>query len=186
MNQLKNRPLFIALLIPFLALSALTGFKAFKRFAGQEIIIPISGYDPRDILSGHFLTYRLDLVGSVCSNDENYVDRDDKAYGSKTVLLCLELSEKRVTTSTRIRYEQNKENCGQLLKGHCQGSRFLADVERFYIPEEYSQQLDSALRKWGDKQHITEILLSVDPSGQAVVKDLLIDKKSWKDYFKSL
>ena len=44
---------------------------------GSEIILPISGFDPRDILSGHYLVYRIDYGiqnKDICGNYDNNID----------------------------------------------------------------------------------------------------------------
>lgn len=38
----------------------------FERNMGREVIVRISGYDPRDLLSGHYINYTLDWLRTDC------------------------------------------------------------------------------------------------------------------------
>lgn len=166
--KIKHQPLVFALVLPILALVFLAGFKAYKRYAGRELIVAITGYDPRDILSGHYLTYQLDLKGDVC-------EKDDKALA-----VCIEEKAGRFSSAQAIRYKN--DDCLMILTGHCEYGRFLAGVERFYIPEKDAHRLDKVVRGWDVEKHLAEIILSVDSSGNAVVKDLLIDQMPWQEF----
>src|SRR5690349_20108829 len=53
-----------ALLLPILALAVWVGLLQFRIISGQEVRLKITGYDPRDLLSGHYMQFRLDF-GSV-------------------------------------------------------------------------------------------------------------------------
>ena len=52
----------------------------------------------------------------------------------------------------------------------------MENLNRFYIPEEHAAVLDSKVR---DKQG--SLVLAVDAQGNAVIKDLLINGKPWRD-----
>lgn len=40
---------------------------------GQEVVVRIKGYDPRDLLAGHYILYQLDWDNTDCSQFENEV-----------------------------------------------------------------------------------------------------------------
>ena len=44
-----------------------------QRHLGCEVVVRLRGYDPRDLLSGHYISYRLDWDKTVCSQYENNV-----------------------------------------------------------------------------------------------------------------
>jgi len=57
---LKNKFLLILLLIPVLCLFVWNCLLWYDKDSGTEITVTISGYDPRDLLSGHYIRYRID------------------------------------------------------------------------------------------------------------------------------
>lgn len=152
--------LVVALMIPIVALTATALQKAQQRATGVEVTLPIEGFDPRDLLSGHYLTYQIDYgIHTGCPTQETVVD------------LCLE--------PIRAIYPQGERptHCHVFLRGYCDSSSaFLVEnLNRFYIPEQYATELDRRVR---DKQG--SLVLSVDNAGNAIIKDLLIDGEPWK------
>ena len=57
---MKNKFLLILLLIPVLCLFVWNCLLWYDKDSGTEITVTISGYDPRDLLSGHYIRYRID------------------------------------------------------------------------------------------------------------------------------
>lgn len=151
--------LIIALLIPILGLLALTLYKRNIYHNGKEVILDIEGYDPRDLLSGHYIRYTVKYgVDNICP-DKYYVE---SAY------LCLD---------PKGFSDSEPSNCKTMLKGRCDYNKaFAAGIERFYIPESRAKELEDKVR---DKH--AQIIVGVMPSGEAVVKDLLIDGQKWSE-----
>lgn len=56
-----KRAAFLAL--PLLGLAALWGWTDHRTQQGTEWEVPVQGYDPRDLLSGHYITYRYEWPG---------------------------------------------------------------------------------------------------------------------------
>ncbi|PKL39063.1 MAG: hypothetical protein CVV44_09360 [Spirochaetae bacterium HGW-Spirochaetae-1] len=165
-----NKKLAAALLIPIVMLALLTLYKAVKIYSGRKVIIPITGFDPRDLLSGHYLTYRLALNTDVCSGH----DRD-----RGNLFLCLSLDKNgAVIGSYPMEYldEDWRDRCSAVLKGTCRRGSFMAGIERFYIPENESVLLDRAVR-----QGKGSLVVSIDNKGNASIKELLIDGKPWRE-----
>lgn len=153
----SKRVLLAALLFPIFVLMALAAFKAYVVSLGKEVVLPITAYDPRDLLAGHYLAYTVQYdVSGICVDAVNlpaYVCLDPKGF-----------------------FITEPEDCKILISGVCQAGRFDAGVERFYIPEESAAILETEIR---DKK--ASIVLSIAPGGRAQVKDLLIDGRSWKN-----
>ncbi len=58
---------FLAILIlPLVILAGWAGWLAIQRENGREVKVVISGYDPRDLLSGHYLAYTIDWNRTDC------------------------------------------------------------------------------------------------------------------------
>ncbi len=57
---MKNKTLFFILLLPVICLFVWNCFLWYTKDSGAEITVPVMGYDPRDLLSGHYIRYRID------------------------------------------------------------------------------------------------------------------------------
>lgn len=62
-----------SLMFPLAALAASWGYTHYKAQQGTIWAVPISGYDPRDLLRGHYITYRYDWPGLSDIEDRSYV-----------------------------------------------------------------------------------------------------------------
>lgn len=62
-----------ALILPLIALGASWAFTHHKAGQGTIWIVPVSGYDPRDLLRGHYVVYRYNWPGLPESGDRSYV-----------------------------------------------------------------------------------------------------------------
>lgn len=151
--------LILALILPVAALAASAYLKSQHRENGEKVVLPIEGFDPRDLLSGHYLTYQVDygLGNHGCRDYQGNAD------------ICL-----RPQTALYPAGEL-PANCRLFIQGYCDNSQFTAGIERFYIPDEYARDLENAVR---DKRG--ELVLSVGSAGTAAIRDLLIDKQPWK------
>jgi uncharacterized membrane-anchored protein len=158
--MIKNPKIVQALLfLPLVALGLLASYKQMIRSSGTEFIFPISGFDPRDLLSGHFITYRIDYGTSqdLCGTIHTT---------SLPVYLCL---------APQRSLAMSRQGCAEFISGHCENGRFDAGLEKYYIPESDAPLLDRVVR---DRKG--SIVVSVTGSGAAQVKDLLIDGITWK------
>lgn len=156
----KRILLIIALALPILALALNAWLKGEQRSSGEEVVLPIEGFDPRDLLSGHYLIYRVDYgVENACTEH------------NREASVCLR--------PFRGIYGKNAlpDGCELFIRGRCDDSAaFSAGIERFYIPEEYAEVLEDKVR-----DNKGELVLSVDQQGNAAIRDLLIEGRPWKD-----
>jgi hypothetical protein len=83
MNQ--NKFFLPSLILPIAALVLLTLFKAYSLQSGLRFILPISGYDPVNPISGHYVTYRVDYGNDTCQDDSFKNDQES--------CICLKLGE---------------------------------------------------------------------------------------------
>ncbi|MDA9975968.1 GDYXXLXY domain-containing protein [Alphaproteobacteria bacterium] len=155
----RNNRLTIALLLPILLLVALAVWKAWVVAAGNLVTLPIVGFDPRDLLSGHYLIYRIDYgVEGLC-----------KEPHARTYV-CMK-------PKTFFDHPPSSGQCRIFIKGECRNGQFKAGIERFYIPEGRARELDRVVRnKRGS------VILALDGKGGAQIADLLIDGRTWKDF----
>lgn len=173
MNK-KKIGLIFAVIFPIVCLLGLTVYKAVKLHAGTKIAIPVSGHDPRDILSGHYVIYQVNYncQNTVCEN----------AVSSHPYYMCVRELPGGKVESEFMHYKDStpEKGCKVKIEGYCEYKRFKAGIERFYIPEEHASTLDKAVRNNQGK-----IIVSVDANGVPMVKDLLIDDRPWKELFSS-
>ncbi|MBF0310141.1 MAG: GDYXXLXY domain-containing protein [Magnetococcales bacterium] len=161
---MSRQRVFLVLALPILALMLLVGHKAYRSHSGTEITLPVEGFDPRDLLAGHFIQYRVDYGVPVCAHSEK-----DKPNVEWKATVCLE-------PPAFIYGITPPEPCGLHLAGICRHGRFIAGIERFYIPETEAGQLDAAVRaKRG------AIRVHVGGDGKGVVTELLLDGKPWQE-----
>lgn len=161
----KNKFFIISLLLPILALLFLTLFKAYSLQSGIRFILPISGYDPVNPISGHYVTYRVDYGNGVCENTS--LERNATS--------CICLKQEEGANHYFIPYCEKDliKNCNAYLKGKCSFGRFEAGIEEYFIPEEKASSIDKIVRKGKSK-----IKISVTKDGKAIVEDLiLVDEK---------
>jgi uncharacterized membrane-anchored protein len=160
-DRVKNSKLFLAaLLFPIFLLGALVVFKGYKLSSGKKFTVPIEAYDPRDLLSGHFLRFKISFEDKDPCYSPQASDSLDHYY-------CL--STGKFITSNDLPI------CEAWLAGTCESGSFQTGLDRFYVPENDAKFLEDMLR--GKK---ASLVLSVDPQGKAMIDDLLIDGESWR------
>ena len=154
-EEYMKKIFFLAL--PVIVLLTITLFRAWERYHGHDVILEISGYDPVDIFAGHYLDYTVNYnIENLCASDNSRKSDSCICFAS--------------TDPVRAEYHENcsTAKCVLFLKGKCSWNRFEAGIERFYIPEEKSSELDKKLRKEGAK-----IRVSISPRGTGIVKDII-------------
>ena len=81
--------LAVALALPLIVLASTWWTTARAAREGQDWLIPITGYDPRDLLRGHFVQYRYDWPMGARSPTEQGQDIATFSIGSARQL-CIE------------------------------------------------------------------------------------------------
>jgi len=170
-----NTRLIISLAVPILCLAAFVVYKAAILALGVKLVLPVSGYDPRDLLSGHYLTYRVDYNRPDLCRD-SYASPGDRVY------VCVRQKGEEGVESEVIRslHFIPAEGCTAVIRGVCdERGRFTAGIERFYIPEKESAMLERIV--WDRK---AMIVVKVDKNGTAVVQDMLFDGMPMNEFLK--
>lgn len=158
---MKKYTLFIlAIIFPILALLGVTFRKAYIVSYGKVVRLPIEGYDPRDILSGHYVIYNIKYgIEDLCKK-EYKIERD----------ACVCINEPESSNSFVYACTENSlKNCKVYIRGKCERNRFVAGIEKYFIPQEKANHYDREVRKG-----TAEIEISVDKYGKAIVKDLIL------------
>jgi uncharacterized membrane-anchored protein len=157
MTLLNRKYQIIAIFLPLVAMSIWVGSYAFVRQTAREFTFPIAGYDPRDLLSGHYLQYRVDYkLPLKCE------------MNAPEWCVCIEDSTPYAFVSREGRCSEI--SCSMPMKGRCDGLRFLAGIERFYFPEKFTKKLAVVPPR-------SSITISLGSSGQAVVKSMQVEDR---------
>jgi uncharacterized membrane-anchored protein len=152
---MKNKFLFYSILFPIISLLLLTFYKQNIYSNGKEFELNISGYDPRDLISGHFVTYRIEYGFNPCEFNE-----------VQEICICLSQSE---SIPVKLESCDLVISCDAFIKGKCKNNIFEAGIEKYFIPENKAIEIDKIVR--GGK---SKIKIAVDKKGNALVKDLIL------------
>jgi uncharacterized membrane-anchored protein len=140
--------LWCALLLPIVAFAGLVVRAELLRASGSVFHVAIAGYDPRDLLQGHYLRYRLQWP------------TEGECDGA-TCCLCLQTS----GVHTKVACGIVDKTCDAQL------SRLVVEQGReFFIQENAGPALEQAIRHGQGA-----IALNVTSNGQVRVHELLID-----------
>lgn len=127
----KNK-LFLAASLPFLALILWTASVALTHSSGTSYRVRIVGYDPFDLISGHYIRFRYDFgAATICA----------KAEPKKSCVCLVPDAEGFLLASRTEDCSTAGAECPLFVRGECKDNGFLADAQRFYIPEEYAPVL---------------------------------------------
>lgn len=171
----------LAAVLPVLGLLALVVRSELAR-KGAEFRLGIVGYDPRDLIAGHFLRYQyeLDWQGeSSCgmvytSAPAAGVSRPSvSARPELQVGCCLCLTRQGEPPASPA---VQQVSCTEARR--CDGwlySEQLQPPHRYYVPEERAQELERALRT---RKAAVQVVAS--PSGEAAVGELYLDGMPWR------
>lgn len=69
--MLKNYLKLILMIAPALLLLGWVSVLSYQLHNGKEVVLRIRGYDPRSLLSGHYIQYQIDWENSDCGQFAN-------------------------------------------------------------------------------------------------------------------
>lgn len=166
------KPLGLACLaLPFVAMLGMIVLNHNNVHAHAEYRFEIEGYDPRDLLKGHFLIFRYKWP-------DDTVNRFDVSSYPRADQVCACLS------GESLRPQVEFDSCAAQGQPHCAATVAVSggtsgaglqppdDLRQFYIPEEQAPQLETMLRAGG---HKFEVALVPQGQGRGQLKALYID-----------
>ena len=152
----------VAVVIP-LAVLAMGIVRAEHRLShGRRWVFDVNGYDPRDLLRGHYLEYRLDLPPEAPS--AACIDADPAC--------CLCLTSRGTGEPPAV----EREICTTAMP-RCDGvlrTDRLPDLRRYYVPEEGAAELTVRLRD-AARAHRARLAVILDGQGRPQIDGLFID-----------
>lgn len=99
-----NKLIPILFLIPVLFLAIWVNVLKIRQENGQPVTVRIMGYDPRDLLSGHYIQYQIDWNKTDCTQFEKGICPQKEFYTTK----------RRGRPITNLRFYIPEENATQL------------------------------------------------------------------------
>ena len=170
--QQKTSLTLLALILPFL----LVGFifmQGIRSFDGTEYRVRITGYDPRDILRGHYLMFRYEWpTTSQCKPNEKCVACFSGNPKHPTILLQSFPNDDAPTKCEAYWSLQSVMSVKDIPQPN-------ADSLRFYIPEIEAPTIERLLRT---NQDTFEIGVIPHQNGTVTVKNLYINGELLSDY----
>lgn len=162
---MSRKYLIIALALPLLAIGAAILRAELSLERASDFVFEIEGYDPRDLLRGHYLQFRLRVdpvpVREPC----------DDASGQ--CCLCLT----RVAASEPPRAERTSCATARAVCDGALHTRYLNQSHRYYVPEAQAAALERRLIEAMQRRK-AEVVLAIDETGQARVRELRIDGRA--------
>lgn len=161
------------LFIPILVLGGLSLLHEYRRSTGTVWTVPITGYDPRDMLRGHYLQYRYEW---------NLADADTLACRGADCALCTDEPE-RFDPPVRLIHRDEAAACASYIAVSADSfdstGIFIADaadnLTRYYVPETEALRLQALLTQTGADAPEFTIGLRVTDSGTAYIEAMYVD-----------
>lgn len=166
MNFKRVTPLgLLFLAIPFLAVIYMIAVNELNYKSTTEYRVEITGYDPRDLLTGHYIIFQYDWP--MPAKDSCYQDQCYACFTGKPQSPDIQFVTKLET-----------KNCSAALA--LEGLQPNQKLQRYNIPDLQAPILDKMLRERNGKFSIG-LLVFPDHSGQ--IKNLYIDDQKLSDFF---
>jgi hypothetical protein len=165
------RWLQMAVVFPMLGLLVLVARAEVLLRSGASFRVAIEGYDPRDLLRGHFLQYRFrfdwqgeSTCGRLAGGFPESIDPN----------CCVCLSSE---VDSNMLAQARQVSCGQvsMCDGWLTGASVVPPL-RYFVPERQALDLEDTLR--GREAALT---VTCGPSGQPAIGDLYLDGQPWRE-----
>lgn len=157
----------ILLFLPLLVLGGLVSKNAHDLASAKTWRVGITGYDPRDLLHGHYLNFRFAWNLSPASRG---------CLAGQSCCLCLDAQAGSMTPLTSLMSCGAAAACASTLSWpHPQ------DAQRYFIPESAATQLNRLL---ANSRFNLSVDLNITPSGRQILGDLYIDGVEWREYLR--
>ncbi len=149
-----------ALALPILLLVFMVGRAEWQLAHSQTWHFAIRGYDPRDLLKGHYMRFQLSV--SLAETIDSCSVRDpDCCY-------CLEPGEGTEPQVAIATCETARSTCDAFVR-----TVPLHALDRFYIPEEGRRQMEQTLRT-AARDDRAQLAVAVSRTGEPMIEALLV------------
>jgi uncharacterized membrane-anchored protein len=182
-NDKKTLTGIFVLVFPLLVLGGLWAKAATYQNVGQQIWkLKITGYDPRDILYGHYLRYRIDwdIKG----------EQGAMSLPAEDLCMCLNSSGNgfKAPAAYPVHCEAPANNsCSSVIKVYNHYNRYTlqqsSEPEKYFIPEENATEIDRLFRA-GEVPFYMEVMAHDDHS--VAIRGLYVDNVRLEDYLRNM
>jgi uncharacterized membrane-anchored protein len=185
MKTTKQTKFILAIALQILIIFGIVIFKMAVLTSGTEILLKIEPVDPTDWLRGDYVTFQYKI-----SNLDSYLFSNEQIKNGDTVYVILHQSRK-YWTAQKVQKTKPSTDDQIFIKGKVAngGLESQADlfpqqrfsnsriyivygIEEYYIPEGKGREFSFL-----DKESFAKV--SVDENGNAVLKQIYVDNKSW-------
>lgn len=143
---------------------------------GKELIVTAQGFDPRDLLAGHYVRLAYDFSTPPNSGVYCYTKK-----GATVWVSLIPLSSRQDVAADQVACSRAELPKGALfIKGKSTGySRIEYGIERFYATQKDAERIEKALRGFNpdlpeEQRPPVRAVLSIGGDGQARLKALLL------------
>lgn len=155
--------LIVALLLPLAVIGIGIG-RAEHHVANSRLwLFDVNGYDPRDLLRGHYIQFRLDLhempPRETCDDDS----------GAACCLCLTMLSADAPPQVERATCETARTLCDGALQ-----TRFLSQLNRYYIPEQDAWKLEQDFQA-AAQSGSARLRVAINKEGEPQIDGLLVN-----------
>jgi hypothetical protein len=170
MNRLMAAAVVVALALPIVALAALIGEQELRFANAQLVNVPVRGFDPRDLLRGHYITGQFDW------------DWETMPQNATTGGLCILPGD---AARPKVRFLENWQprdrapDCRLVIAGRVASSTFIpatldsgARGVRLYVSEVRAPELEELIR---EHPGALTVDLAVRPDGSAAIMALRVE-----------
>lgn len=173
--------LFLVLLLPLFVPLLLVAKTLHEFHVTPTYKVKITGYDPRDMLRGHYLVFRYDwqwMEGQKPQDADDFMQQWIKGVPQSHPQdrdLCLSGDRERPLATLVSPREPARKLCAAVIKPrHRKGDWGDIGLNRYYIPQAEAVTLERQLRSGEADFHVR---LGVRPDGSAFIRDLVIEKR---------
>lgn len=171
-----------ALLVPVLVLGGISVLHAWNQRNGLLWQVPITGYDPRDLLSGHYLQF---------SYDWNLLDTGQTEFCQEEACgLCAE-NPAELNPLVTLQPLAVAQQCPGYIAGtvnsygEFQINGNVELLDRYYIPEAEATRLDTLLREQPDGAMQFVMHLRVNEAGTAFIDTLYLEGMPLEEWLRT-
>ena len=167
--------LHVTMVIPLLGIVSMLARSEYRASDSKTWRIEIVGYDPRDLIHGHYLRYNyvLSLTNPISPHSEeqtrkslNRLNEDDRGQ-----FVCFSKP-----AGTTIIMQLKQESLSQYACDSLVRIENLAGPKKYLIPEVSAAQLDVALTT-----QKSSVDLIIDSEGGVMVGDLYLEGRPWRE-----
>lgn len=168
---MSRKLLVAAVMIPLLGIVGLIVRAESAVRSGASWLVRIEGYDPRDLISGHYLRFRyvwrwdgVDSCGERMGEMSETVQRD--------CCLCLTREDDggEDPAVQNVSCDRARACDGWLLGSEVAGGH------KYFVPEERATELERALR-----EREAALRFTCGPGGSPAIQDLYLDGRPWRE-----